>query len=189
MTVTTAPKAKKAAPAKAAAAAKAATPAKPAAKAAPKAAPAKGLQAKGGNGGFPDLDSLGSAAGMAAQLTEAANSLATALESGHFCDSLDRNLQLWTAIKSVLNGDGTAELRNLADQVTTATLAIGRSFNADTVAKLVGINLEVARGLVDGVLSQLVRDRAYYLWLEAGAQHGNDQHFWLTAEREIRDLL
>ena len=32
-----------------------------------------------------------------------------------------------------------------------------------------------------------IRERAYQLWLESGAQDGNADSHWLTAQREILD--
>jgi hypothetical protein len=35
-------------------------------------------------------------------------------------------------------------------------------------------------------LSQMVKERAYFLWLEKGKPNGQDMNIWLQAEKEIR---
>jgi hypothetical protein len=37
------------------------------------------------------------------------------------------------------------------------------------------------------VIEQQIREAAYYKWQEAGCPDGFDDHFWVQAEREIRD--
>lgn len=32
---------------------------------------------------------------------------------------------------------------------------------------------------------EIIRDRAYALWVEAGSPQGDDQHFWHEAERQL----
>jgi hypothetical protein len=34
-------------------------------------------------------------------------------------------------------------------------------------------------------LEQVIRDRAYHLWVESGCEHGNAETHWLEAQREI----
>lgn len=37
----------------------------------------------------------------------------------------------------------------------------------------------------DATLEQHIRERAYFMWLEAGCPDGRDDEFWLSAEREL----
>jgi hypothetical protein len=37
----------------------------------------------------------------------------------------------------------------------------------------------------DGVLRQKIEERAYLIWLESGCGHGNHEHHWFQAEREV----
>jgi len=160
---------------------------------------AKKKSANGGDHGsngtsadrLPDLGVLTSAAGMAGELAKAADALAVAMETGVFCPPLDHNLRLWTAIKTVIDraeGEpgGREGLVELANLVAASTLALAPSLTVDAVMPLIGLDLEIAKGLVDGIYDQLTRDRAYFLWLEAGGGHGADQRYWLQAESEIR---
>jgi hypothetical protein len=34
-------------------------------------------------------------------------------------------------------------------------------------------------------LEQVIRERAYHLWIESGCEHGNESAHWLAAQREI----
>jgi hypothetical protein len=34
-------------------------------------------------------------------------------------------------------------------------------------------------------LEQVIRERAYHLWIESGYEHGNANAHWLAAQREI----
>ena len=34
-------------------------------------------------------------------------------------------------------------------------------------------------------LEQVIRERAYHLWMEEGCQHGKAEAHWLAAQREI----
>jgi hypothetical protein len=54
---------------------------------------------------------------------------------------------------------------------------------------LITIDLEVSKALTDGILGQMIRDRAYFLWQEAGAPHGKDEEFWYAAEQDIRRVM
>jgi predicted DNA-binding transcriptional regulator YafY len=36
---------------------------------------------------------------------------------------------------------------------------------------------------------RIIRERACQLWEQAGKPEGMDQHFWLKAERQLRDEL
>jgi hypothetical protein len=35
----------------------------------------------------------------------------------------------------------------------------------------------------------MIRDRAYYIWVESGRPHGRDQEHWQEAELEIKGQL
>jgi hypothetical protein len=37
----------------------------------------------------------------------------------------------------------------------------------------------------DEVLRQKIEERAYHLWLESGCGHGDHEHHWFQAEREL----
>jgi hypothetical protein len=169
---------------------------RPAAKAAAPRAAARQAKAGNGAGGMINLSAVFSASGLAAELAKAADALTTAAESGEFCGALERNLELWVAIKTLAgrsNGQLDPESRDtlirVADQVADATFQIARVFDPEAVLPFATIDLEVAQGLVNGALNRAIRERAYYLWLEAGAPHGEDQQFWYSAEREIRAAL
>ena len=42
------------------------------------------------------------------------------------------------------------------------------------------------RKLDEGKLNQMIRDRAYFIWLEKGKPCGQDTNIWLQAEKEVR---
>ena len=145
--------------------------------------------------GLIDPDRVFSAPGLAAELAASADGLSRALETGRFCEAIERNLELWVAIKTLVaqqNGRVDGETRNsltqVANQVASATFAMAQDFTPDSVLPLITIDLEVSKALVDGVLSQMIRDRAYFLWQESGCQGGRDEQFWYTAEQEILGL-
>jgi len=37
----------------------------------------------------------------------------------------------------------------------------------------------------DAVLRQMIEERAYHIWLESGCGHGDHEHHWFQAEREV----
>ena len=37
----------------------------------------------------------------------------------------------------------------------------------------------------DEVLRQKIGERAYHIWLESGCGHGDHEHHWFQAEREV----
>ena len=37
----------------------------------------------------------------------------------------------------------------------------------------------------DEVLRQKIEERAYHIWLESGCGHGDHEHHWFQAEREV----
>ncbi len=146
--------------------------------------------------GLTDPDKVFSAPGLAEELALVADGLSKAMESGHFCEAIEHNLEVWVAIKTLVarqNGQVDAETRSslmqVADQVAAATFAMAQVFTPDSVLPLITIDLEVSKALVGGVLNQMIRDRAYFLWQEAGSPHGTDQQFWYTAEQEIRGVV
>lgn len=139
---------------------------------------------------------LNSATELAAELAAAAEALSQALETGHFCEPAMRNLGLWVAVKTIANGrnggidpDTRASLNQIADQVAAITFAMAQGFTPDSVLPLIAIDLEASKALVDGLIQQMIRERAYFLWQDSGQPHGNDQTFWFAAEREIRDAM
>ena len=171
-----------------------AAPNKAASAAANKAASAAANKATSG----PDIDfaALGSTHGLAAALTSAAAELCAATEDGRVCPPLDRNLRLWVAIKTMMGADSAVvpdfvrgNLLQLADRVTAFTAAVGRDFSPERVTQVAEINLKIAQGLIESTLSQLIRDRAYYIWLESGCPEGRDQEHWGAAEQEIKGLM
>ena len=38
-------------------------------------------------------------------------------------------------------------------------------------------------------MRQAIQSRAYELWQSEGCQHGRDQHYWMAAEKEIKNSL
>ncbi len=146
--------------------------------------------------GLVDPMVLDSPTGLASELAAAAEALSQALETGHFCEPAMRNLGLWVAVKTLANGRNggidpatRADLNRIADQVAATTFAMGQNFTPDSVLPLIAIDLEASRALVDGLVQQMIRERAYFLWQESGSRHGNDQGFWFAAEREIREAM
>ncbi|HSV30211.1 MAG TPA: DUF2934 domain-containing protein, partial [Candidatus Omnitrophota bacterium] len=79
-------------------------------------------------------------------------------------------------------------LTEMAELVTTATLAAARSGTPQAIEPLIAMDLSLSKLLSDATLEQMTRDRAYYLWQEAGCPHGNDQEYWFTAANEIQGL-
>lgn len=143
-----------------------------------------------------DFTALGSVQGLASALAASAADLCKATEDGLFCEPLNRNLELWVAIKALLGSapDSVAEpsranLTQLAGHVAAYTTALARDFAPERVAQLIEINLKIAQGLIEGVLNQVIRDRAYYIWLESGCPQGRDQEHWCQAEQEIKGLM
>lgn len=41
------------------------------------------------------------------------------------------------------------------------------------------------RNNTDTVLRQMIEERAYHIWLESGCGHGDHEHHWFQAEREV----
>jgi hypothetical protein len=41
------------------------------------------------------------------------------------------------------------------------------------------------RNNLDAVLRQMIEERAYHIWLESGCGHGDHEHHWFQAEREV----
>ena len=39
----------------------------------------------------------------------------------------------------------------------------------------------------DAALRQKIEERAYHIWLESGAGHGDHEGHWLQAEREVTE--
>jgi hypothetical protein len=141
-----------------------------------------------------DLAALSSVSGMAAELTKSADALTNAANDPEAARvAVDANALLWAAIKeNVGKADGcSAEIKDnlvhLADHVAQTTAALPPELNEEALLALVGINCESAKNLMDGVIEHLIRERAYYLWLETG--HCSDYDNWIRAEREIRGLL
>jgi hypothetical protein len=44
----------------------------------------------------------------------------------------------------------------------------------------------IGKKLDECKLNQMIKDRAYFIWLEKGKPHGQDMNIWLQAEKEIR---
>jgi len=132
-----------------------------------------------------------------AALVEAADGLLSAADGPALVEALDRNLQLWVAIKTTTaNEEGPLpetvrqNLRTLAGLIADITLAAGqRSLESREIEGLAGINLDIARGLAEGERQRLVRDRAYELWDRAGRPDNRSLEFWLAAEREIDEAV
>ena len=143
-----------------------------------------------------DLSTLDSTHGLAAALTAAGADLCRATEDGHFCEPLDRNLQLWVAIKTMMNRATASvpdavqgELVRLADRVAAFTAMVGRDFSPERAIQLAEIDLKIAQELIETTLNQMIRDRAYYIWMESGCPQGCDQEHWSMAELEIKGLM
>ena len=41
----------------------------------------------------------------------------------------------------------------------------------------------------DEALRQKIEERAYHIWLESGCGHGDHEHHWLQAERELMETV
>ncbi len=129
-------------------------------------------------------------------LAEAAILLEHARHTGgaELTAALENNLQLWVAIRTLVerpNSPIPKEIREnlikLGQFVAQKTFEVGKSPKPATIDSLITINLHIAEGLLEGIVSQRIRDRAYYLWELDGCQHGRDQDHWAQAEREIRN--
>jgi flagellar biosynthesis regulator FlaF len=129
-------------------------------------------------------------------LAEAAILLEHARHTGgaELTAALENNLQLWVAIRTLVERPDSiipVEIREnlvkLSQFVAQKTFEVGKSPRPATLDSLITINLHIAEGLLEGIVSQRIRDRAYYLWELDGRQHGRDQDHWAQAEREIRN--
>ncbi len=129
-------------------------------------------------------------------LAEAAILLEHARHTGgaELTAALENNLQLWVAIRTLVERQDSVipvEIREnlikLSQFVTQKTFEVGKSPRPATLDSLITINLHIAEGLLEGIVAQRIRDRAYYLWELDGCQHGRDQDHWAQAEREIRN--
>ena len=50
-------------------------------------------------------------------------------------------------------------------------------------------NANEINGDVPGAaLRQKIEERAYHIWLERGCGHGDHEHHWLQAERELMEV-
>lgn len=166
-------------------------------------ATARKVQAKGASSApsdqfknFLNLNAAFTPSGLAYELAAAADALSDALESGNVCEPLDRNLQVWVAIKTLANNPHNSlspelrqDLTDLADRITATTFAMAKEFSSDSILHLIEASVNLSKTLSDAVIEQLVRERAYALWQEAGADHGRDQEFWFTAQREIAEAM
>jgi hypothetical protein len=43
------------------------------------------------------------------------------------------------------------------------------------------------RDVPDAALRRKIEERAYYIWLESGREHGDHERHWLQAERELME--
>jgi len=137
-----------------------------------------------------DFSVLDSACGMAGELAKAGDDLAAALESGLFTEALDYNLRLWQAITTVVDrapkhGSLRDELTRAASVVRATTLAMGRVFSTEAVVHLVRLDLDVARGLFEGIVAKLLAGDA---GRKGGAPDFNDTGFWPAVERGMKGL-
>lgn len=78
-------------------------------------------------------------------------------EKGLLAAALERNLETWIGLKTVIN-DTTctlpeavkANLRQLAEFVTSRTLRGVEAAGQDTVDALINVNLQISEGLLEG---------------------------------------
>ncbi|MCF8481848.1 MAG: flagellar biosynthesis regulator FlaF [Rhodospirillum sp.] len=93
-------------------------------------------------------------------LTEAAVAMSQALEKKDdiaLADALDRNLQLWVAIRTLVSKDENKlpkevkdNLIQLSHYAAQKTFEMRDGFVADTVESLINTNLQIAEGLLEG---------------------------------------
>lgn len=140
-----------------------------------------------------DFDKLATVEGLAAALVNAAHEIADACEKGGLGPALHQNLDLWMAIRTMLDrndgsipGDVRENLTRLSDYVVAGTLTTGRDCTDEGLVSLIDIDLRIAHGLIEATLNHYIRERAYFLWQEAGCPHGCDQDHWNVAEKEVR---
>jgi flagellar biosynthesis regulator FlaF len=129
-------------------------------------------------------------------LAEAAIMLGQARQVGgaELTAALENNLQLWVAVRtlverpdSIIPWEIRENLIKLSQFVAQKTFEVGKTPKSATLDSLITINLHISEGLLEGIVTQRIRDRAYYLWELDGCQHGRDNEHWGQAEREIRN--
>jgi len=112
---------------------------------------------------MPEVDSLTLPEVQAYRLTETGIALGEAFEKKNDLElaaALEDNLQLWVAIKTVINlpsaplpKDVRDNLLRLFDFVAAATLKDGVNITDETLNTLLGINLQISQGLLEGFRS------------------------------------
>ncbi len=130
-------------------------------------------------------------------LIEAAAGLADAETPEVLGQALIHNLQVWLAIKTLANAEGSTlpdgirrNLDLLAAFVIRTTLEAQQGrITTGVIQTMAEINLAIADGLRLSQQNWLIRDRAYQLWEEAGRSHAGYQEHLAQAEQEIIALL
>ncbi|MBY6264277.1 DUF2934 domain-containing protein [Azospirillum sp. 412522] len=130
-------------------------------------------------------------------LLQAASSLLESESPDKVSITLDQNLKLWIAIKTVLLNDDCpvepevkANLRNLAQYVVSTTmLATQGAIETSKLVSLARLNMNIAEGLLSGHRNRMIQERAYQIWQEEGCPEGREQEHWLRAEAEVSGLF
>jgi Protein of unknown function (DUF2934)/Flagellar protein FlaF len=146
--------------------------------------------------GAIDFEAINTVSGLVAALVETADELCRVSEPTACGSVLYKNLELWVAIKTLTQHHGCpfpddlkSNLQRLADFVGN-TLNVGEDDGATGLgATLVGINLQIARGLIEAAAQQMIRETAFRLWEENGCPHGQDHEHWLAAENEVMSII
>lgn len=114
-------------------------------------------------------------------LTEAADDLANARDTGSFLAALETNHRLWLTLSEVARRHGWKALdRRLAEFVTTTTAKAGKGVPDEHLETLIHINREVSARLTRNAAS--AHRRAMLAWQERGKPYGVRLDHWLIAE-------
>lgn len=114
-------------------------------------------------------------------LTEAADDLANARDTGAFLAALETNHRLWLILAEVARRHGWNALdRRLAEFVAATTAKAGRGLPDEHLETLIGINREVSAKLTRNAAS--AHRRAVLAWQEHGKPYGLRLDNWLIAE-------
>lgn len=133
------------------------------------------------NSDIPDL-SLEETGALA--LAEAASELDRADDPVRFLQALERNRKVWQSLRDVAERENWhIPNRRIADYALATARKMGRGVNDDHVNALIDINRRVSAELAGGDLER-IRQRAYFIWQEAGRPQGQDLEHWLMAEIE-----
>jgi len=110
--------------------------------------------------------------------------------------ALDQNLNLWVAIRTLINSPNCAlpdnlreNLRNLAKfSIDTALDASSGFIDTRRAVSLARIDMNIAEGLLRAEQHRLTAERAYEIWESEGCPDGKSHEHWAKAEQELADI-